>query len=735
MSPARLKVALLGPHSIHYSFQKLDSIRTRKAWALLFYLLVVSIDQPGRKISREKLAALLWPEANEKSAKDNLRQALYQIRKAIPSVKRQGFDSEISFLDENPNGLGIHPNAEISSDLKVLKEVLSLSAAPPKAPIEIYRGDFLMDFDLPESPDFETWRDNYRALIRNQYLDYLSRLMQQHFQENDPKVCLQIIQIYLQQERAQELPYEIWMKLLIQQGQGLEAIRVYEKARKAFQKELDLPPGSTLLALRKKAEKLQQKTATDSRIEKKLPRIALMPFQLLPPNEADAYLKEGFLNELITFIARLPGIQLIHQNSIQRYLHSQKDPGNIPQEFDLDYLLEGSLQKQGERLKINLHWIDLQQQDYFWTASFDGYLKELFDLQLNIAKEASRQIKLKLGIRSSSASDSPPKIPFEAYDAFLKGRYVYFQATPDALREALHYFKKAVKLAPQFCQAHLEIATVLGSQISWWGDLRLQDVSAYFYKCMQQVKASPNYEAYKGHALAILAWFKLWEYKLPQALYFFQQSIQQSPPGHWAYPGLAHTYNLFGKHEQALEHARKGLELDPLLIQNYIVMAEALLLQGKLKAARQNAEQGLGLDANYAPGIATLAWIHIKEKSYDAAIRLCENKIAQLAKPPFFVIGRLAQAYAECGQAKMANRLISEMETAYANGQKGLAYFVGLAYVIMGKDELALDWLEKGFRMKETDLTWLKTQPEFHQLKGYPRYQNLLNALGLNTLD
>ncbi|MEO1653271.1 MAG: BTAD domain-containing putative transcriptional regulator, partial [Bacteroidota bacterium] len=653
MSPAHLEIQVLGPHCLLYKQQEVKGLRTRKAWGLLFYLLVISIEYPGRKISRDKLAALFWPEANEKAAKDNLRQALYQIRKAIPQIKNSGLGEKSPLIDENTHGLGLHPKAEMQCDLIFLKkDILSnTSGQIPPTSFEVYKGDFLMDFLLPDCPSFEEWRDNYRTSLRNQYLRQLARQIEDQYQENNLESCLRYLQCYLRQECAQEFPYEIWMKILLAQGQGLEAIRIYEKAADIFQRELALSPGTALRSLRKKAEKSLLTREKPDDFPSHIPRIGLLPFHLISPHASDDYLKEGFLTELITYIAQIPGLQLIHQNSIQQFLKSGNPVKEIQGMLQLDYLLEGTLQIQGKRLKITLHWVKLKQQEYFWTGSFEGQLQELFDLQLNIAQEAARQIKSQLGLASSpTPTPTPiPQIPFEAYDAFLKGRYSYYKAHPDALKQALAYYQTAVQLAPHFCQAHLEIACVLGSEISWWGDQRLEDVSEYFYESMQKVQASPNYEAYKGHTLAILAWFKLWEYQLPQAQYFFQKSVTENPPGPWAFPGLAHTYNLLGRHELALENARKGLELDPLLVQNYIVMAEALLLQGKYPAARQKAEYGLGLDADYAPGIATLAWIFIKEAAYEEAIELCQKSIAKSPSPPFFILGRLGQAHAERG--------------------------------------------------------------------------------------
>lgn len=157
MSESSLMIALLGAPQIKYELNQLKALRTQKAHGLLYYLITESMGYTARKFSREKLADLFWPDIGQSSALENLRQAIYQVRKAIPEVDHSAGGTFVPLLDSVHKGLMIHSDAAIQTDLKIFQESLRpwKSMDQKEKALSLYRGDFLGDFFLVDCPDFD----------------------------------------------------------------------------------------------------------------------------------------------------------------------------------------------------------------------------------------------------------------------------------------------------------------------------------------------------------------------------------------------------------------------------------------------------------------------------------------------------------------------------------------------------------------------------------------------------
>jgi TolB-like protein/DNA-binding SARP family transcriptional activator/Tfp pilus assembly protein PilF len=464
---ATLELALLGVFQAHVAGQAID-VPGRKERALLAVLAMT----PGEARSRDKLAGLLWGDRADKQARDSLKQALLRLRKSFDSEHPLPLlaDREILTLDRNA------VMVDVAEFERLIEE--GTPAATARA-ISLYRGELLEGLDIGES-GFDEWLLIERQRLRDMARDALARLLDQHVASGAHDQAGAIARRLLALDPLREAAHRALMQIYAAQGQTALALKQYQLCRDALQHELGIRPEAETDRLYRSIQDKRtdarrthsQAPANEAPVETSprprsaqsmqdleadrsaTPSIAVLPFTNLSGDPEQEYFADGIAEDIISGLTRLPWLFVIARDSSFTYKGKTVDVKQVGRELGVRYLLEGSVRKAGERIRIASQLIDAATSAHLWTDRFEGSLSDIFDVQDQITASVIGAIEPKLRSAEIQRARRKPTENVDAYDLFL--RAVAFNATrkKEDNKEALRLLYRAIEIDHHYATAY-----------------------------------------------------------------------------------------------------------------------------------------------------------------------------------------------------------------------------------------------------------------------------------------
>jgi adenylate cyclase len=329
-------------------------------------------------------------------------------------------------------------------------------------------------------------------------------------------------------------------------------------------------------------------------------RIAVLPFTNISPAPDDAYLADGLTEELIHTLSQLSSLRVIAPASVMRYRGTRKGATEIGQELQVGTIVEGSVRKAGQRLRITVQLIDAPTQEHLWSEAYDREMADVFAMQEEIAQcvAAEMQVQLPRGDEPAAAS---PRDHLEAYTAYLKGRYHLSRRSHAELDAAEKAFGDALNLDPEYALAYAGLADVYLARIDF-GDLPIEDAYARGREAAERALALDGNLVEALTALAMIE--AVYEQDAPEAERRLRQAIDRNPGYAPARQWYAIVLSALGRHEEALEQSRVALQLDPASPRPHVSVARAQRESGDLTGAIAEYEEALRIDPEF--GIARI---------------------------------------------------------------------------------------------------------------------------------
>ncbi len=292
------------------------------------------------------------------------------------------------------------------------------------------------------------------------------------------------------------------------------------------------------------------------------PSIAVLPFANMSGDPEQAYFADGMTDDLITDLSQVSGLFVISRNSVFAYKGKIIDPGKVAQDLGVRYVLEGSVQRAGDRIRINAQLIDTESGGHVWADRYDGSHSDVFTLQDRVTRSITDALALRLAEGERQLMIQQETKSTAAYDAFLRGWEHFRQATPEDYSAAIPYFQQAVKLDPDYGRAHAALALVRywRASLSWsqnFGDLTTETNIAIGASLREAAKhPTPTYYQMAGLMAA--------GYGLhPEAIADFNQAIALDPSDSWSYAFMARSLAFFGRPAEALQYVKTAMRVDP----------------------------------------------------------------------------------------------------------------------------------------------------------------------------
>jgi TolB-like protein/DNA-binding winged helix-turn-helix (wHTH) protein len=456
--------------------------------------------------------------------------------------------------------------------------------------------------------------------------------------------------------------------------------------------------------------------------------VAVLPMQNLSDDPSQEYFVDGMTDELITDLAQLHDLKVVSKTSIMRYKGTRLPLPEIGRELGVDAVVEGSVLRSGDRVRITAQLIRTATDRHIWAEAYDGDLKDVLSLQARVAEEITNQVKLNLSAEESGRLRRPRAVKPEAFDLYLHGRYALNQRNVQGFREAIEYFNQAIEKDPEFALAYSGLAdchtllTLYGAEVS-----NMVEAAAAAEKALQL--DSTLAEAHTS--LAAVKVLHDWDWQ--GAEQEFQRAIELNPnfarAHHW-YGNL--LLGPEGRHEEAIAELERARELDPLSLIINADVGFGYYLAGRYEPAMRAYQSVLAVNPNFIPVRFYLSKYYRQNGQYDLWLKeSAEND--RLSGFP----GQgqsLQQLYAQGGFRAAMEQMAKPPEVGSLASPKPFrinSCSSAEANTALSRNAAALNALEDCYRWSRPALIYLKVDPVWTSLRAEPRFQALLGRLHL----
>jgi adenylate cyclase len=448
-------------------------------------------------------------------------------------------------------------------------------------------------------------------------------------------------------------------------------------------------------------------------------RLAVLPLSNMSSSPEDGYFADGMTEELISSLSRLPGLGVISRTSVMQYKNQAKHASEIGRELGAGTLLEGSVRKAGNRVRIALQLIDTNTDNHLWAENYDRNLDDVFAIQSDVASRVSASLKAG-GFAGPVRADTDD---MEAYTIYLRAIQLPYESTEPALKEAVSLLIDVVARDPSFVRARV------GLVLSYFRMANQGYAEFTILKDKAEVEARKAIEldpsSADAHAALAVTLQYLDEFK--ESVAEAEKAIQLNPNAAEAYFALGFTRCTEGRVEQSLSYFRKSLELDPLSVQKARVLASALGIVGKSQEARTMLGKMFRIYPENPMVCLSMAESYIFEKDYARAQEFIDRGQALNPVEPLLLINQ-GLVYAFTGRPEQARGMLRKLESLQR--ETPLTYSQIFIHTALGEIDEAFKALNKASETHVWPFT-IKTHPLFAELRKDPRFADFCRKMGI----
>jgi eukaryotic-like serine/threonine-protein kinase len=454
--------------------------------------------------------------------------------------------------------------------------------------------------------------------------------------------------------------------------------------------------------------------------------IAVLPLDNYSGDPSQDYFAEGMTDELTSQLATISQLRVISRGSAMQFKGKSRPPTpEIARKLDVDAVVEGSVIRSGDRVRITAQLIDARSDRHLWAKSFERSSRDVLALQDELASAIAREIHVKLTPAEESKLARAPSVNPEAYDAYLKGRYFFNRPSDANLSRAIALFEEATRKDPSYAPAF----SGLSDAYLWAG---------YNEGVLTASEARPKAKAAAEKAIALdensaeahtsLANFKLWyEYDWAGSEVEFRRALALNPNYAFAHDQFGIGLAFQGRFGEAIAEGKRAAELDPLSPQIPLDATMAFGFNGDYEAGWKLTRRAAELDPTYFFAPFEEGWVEIQAGRVQDAI--AKLRKAKALESPRFVSAWLAYAYGAAGDRAAAMAEAEDLKKKSLNGSV-TPFNLALVSLGLGDRARALDSLEQAYAADSQWLGWLKLDKTFNPLRSEPRFKALLKKLG-----
>ena len=461
-----------------------------------------------------------------------------------------------------------------------------------------------------------------------------------------------------------------------------------------------------------------------SRNEQFVSLIAVLPFSTLGLSEDEEYLGLGLADALITQLSQSRQLNVRPTNAVRNFTDKDRDAAEIGRKLNVEAILEGNLQKMGERLRVTVQLINVETKATLWADKFNVDFTDFFEVQDQIAEQVSKTLLLKLNSSEQTQINKRFTENNAAYLEYLKGRHFWEKRDIENLHKSVEHFKKAIDLDPAYALAYVGLSDgycMLGVWAEYPQDEIFPRAKAAALRALEIDEKLADAHASLGRVYSVYEW----DWTAAENAY--RRAIELNPNCMNAHSWLAKVYVLKHRFDEAIEESRIAQTLDPLSPQPESSLCAAYFYARRYHDAIEKYRGVLRMHADFVPALFGLGMSLAEIGEFDEAIQT-QSKAVELAKNHPLIEAYLAQTYAYSGNREKALEFIEKLE---AMDDKLLDYQIAAIYSRLNEKEKAFEYLEKAFAVPDRELSGLSIEPEFDNLRDDPRFNEMLERIGL----
>jgi TolB-like protein/Tfp pilus assembly protein PilF len=446
-------------------------------------------------------------------------------------------------------------------------------------------------------------------------------------------------------------------------------------------------------------------------------RIAVLPFENISPSPGDAYVSDGLTEETISTLSKITGLRVIARTSVLRYRGSHRGIAEIGRELGVGTVLEGSVRKMGDKLRVTVQLIDSGTEEHLWAEDYDRRMEDVFEVQKEIATKVAEELRVKLQPQEKRRLGKKSTEKSVAFTLYLKGRYYWNERSEEGFGKAREYFEKAVEADPSYAQAYVGLADTY-LLMAFQNLITAKEAHRKAKYLIQQALAI---DKTLGEAHATLGYIYQDAGGWKEAEIELKKAIDLNP----SYPTAHFWYSILltweERHNEAIIQAKKAEELDPFSPSIIIAVGQALTYARRYDEAIELMTRIVQANPDiYNPRfILTLAYIYKGE--YARALEEVKRAIAVSKTPTERVVACLGLAEAGLGHTVEARKILRDLQNRHAQ-----MILVAALHNSLGEKEEAMRCLETGYQNGDAGLGWVKVIPNLDNLRNNPRFVSLI---------
>ncbi|MBO6584734.1 MAG: tetratricopeptide repeat protein [Gracilimonas sp.] len=456
--------------------------------------------------------------------------------------------------------------------------------------------------------------------------------------------------------------------------------------------------------------------------------IAVLPFTNFSSEADNEYFSDGITEEIINTLTKVKDLRVASRTSVFAYKSVTKDVRDIGKELNVATLLEGSVRKAGNRIRVTAQLINADDGFHIWSENFDGEMKDIFSVQDEIALKIVTRLEDSFTEQEKDRLYESSTQNIDAYNYYLQGLFYWNKRSPEAVKKAITYFEKAIRECNTYTNAYSYLAncyTYLGTIGHMPGEKAFTKAEKNALKAIE----INNSRADSYIALGFVNLFFKWDFYTAESN--FRKAITMEPNSSEARQALSFYNRIVGRFDKMLQQAEAAAKIDPLSLPALLELGRSHWVVGNYEKALNSFNEALDLDPLFRAALEGRALVYMSQKKYDKALRAAKKYI-DLIDSKYKGGSQLACIYALMGDKKRTEEsieLIKKREKDQPNQNLTLDY--AMVYAALGDKDRAFKYLNKAYKQKLGSLLLIQTLPVIKNLKGDPRFEDLVHKIGL----
>jgi len=455
--------------------------------------------------------------------------------------------------------------------------------------------------------------------------------------------------------------------------------------------------------------------------------IAVLPFVNMSADPEQEYFCDGMAEELINALTQIKDLRVVARTSAFSFKGKDVDTEEIGKKLKVDKILEGSVRKAGNRLRITAQLINVEDGYHLWSERYDREMEDIFAIQDEVTLAIVDKLKLKLLEKEKEKLVKRYTEKSEAYNLYLKGRFFWNKRTVEGLQKAIEFFQIAIENDPSYAPAYSGLADCL-SVLAFYGFSPPREAFPKAKAAALKALEIDDTLSEAHLSVAYISMFYDWDWDTAEGS--IKRALELNPGCPTAHQYYAAYLAIMERFDEAVAETRRAVEIDPLSIRLHTELGNYLCWAGHLDEAIEQLQKTLEMDQNFGLAHGHIGICYAQKNRYKDAINAVQKAIELMGKSPFF-LGYLAAIYARAGSIDKAEDILHELEGI---SKKRYVPPISIAniYAELGELDEAYEWMERAYEEHDTFLALFKTRGEFKKLHSDPRTKVLLEKIGLH---